>query len=86
MRTLHPIGNRLVASIRKPMERTQGGIIMTATAQHETEAIVVESNIEDICSGDVIVFFPDSGVLVDIDGEKFLILNDKEVLGCIHGS
>jgi co-chaperonin GroES (HSP10) len=85
MRTLHPVGNRLVASIRTPQETTQGGIILTAARQQETEAIVVESNIEEIVSGDVIVFFPDSGVVVDIDGIKFVILNDKEVLGVIHG-
>ena len=86
MRTVIPYANRVVTKLRVPPEVTAGGIILTQKSQQSTEAIVVESGIEDIVQGDVLIFYPGSGVEISVDGEHYLILNDKEIMAVVHGS
>lgn len=85
MRTVLPYGQRVVAKLRVPPEQTAGGIFIAQTSQQATEAIVVESGIEDIVAGDTLVFYPESGVSINVDGESYLVLNDKEILAVLHG-
>jgi co-chaperonin GroES (HSP10) len=85
VRTIEPFGPRVYAKLRVPPEQTSGGIILTATRQPAMEAIVGDSNIEGICSGDVVVFIPESGYVINVDGDEFIILNDKEILAVLRG-
>ena len=83
MRRVVPVGERVIVKLRKAVERTQGGIILAESAQNPTEAIVIDSGIEHISIGDVVVFVPDSGFGIAVDGESYLVLHEKEILALI---
>lgn len=83
MRKIIPVENKVVVHIRKPVDRTVGGIILTEASQHSTEGIVVASGVKGIESGDVVLFIPEGGFRIAVDGKEFLVLHDKEVLAIL---
>ena len=86
MRSVVPYGPRVVAKLRVPPETTAGGIIITQSAQQATEAIVIDSRCEDIVAGDVLIFIPDSGIRINVDGDEYIVLHEKEILAVVHGT
>ena len=83
MHRVVPFGERIVVKLRKPVERTAGGIILAESARQPTEGIVVDSAIEHISIGDVVVYIPDGGFNIVVDGESYLVLHDKEILAIL---
>lgn len=92
---LKPIGERILAKRMLTESKTKGGILLPDELKEKShEAIVVAvgdgymtdhgEKIElEIKVGDKIMFSKNSGTQIIIDGEEYLIFEEKEVLGII---
>ena len=84
--TIKPIGKRILIKPIKEEERTKGGIYIPETAKEKKmQGIVVEvGTIDDkefpIIKGDIILYAGYSSEELEMDGEKYLILESKDVV------
>jgi len=88
---IKPIGKRVLIKPVKEEERTKGGIYIPDSAKEKKkQGIVVEvGTVEDkefpIHKGDVILYSGYSSEELEFDGEKYLILESKDVIAKIEG-
>jgi len=88
---IKPIGERVLIKPQKEEEKTKGGIYIPDTAKEsKKEGIVIEVGIgkEDkplpLKKGDKILYGGYSSDEFEIDGEKYVILEFKDVLAKIE--
>ncbi|KCZ71002.1 Co-chaperonin GroES [Candidatus Methanoperedens nitroreducens] len=87
---IKPIGKRVLIKPVKEKERTKGGIYIPETAKEKRkQGIVVElGTIEEkefpISKGDVILYTGYSSEELEVDGEKYLILDSKDIIAKIE--
>ena len=90
---LKPLRDRVVVKPHKAEEKTAGGIILPETSTKDNpkdgEVIAVgtgrrsdkgESVALEVKQGDSIVFSEYAGTEVKIDGEKYLIMREEDIL------
>jgi len=88
---IKPIGKRVLIKPVKEEERTKSGIYIPESAKEKKkQGIVVEvGTVEDkefpIKKGDVILYAGYSSEELEFDGEKYLILESKDVIAKIEG-
>ena len=88
---IKPIGKRVLIKTVKEEERTKGGIYIPESAKEKKkQGIVVEvGNVEEkefpIKKGDVILYSGYSSEEIEFDGEKYLIIESKDVIAKIEG-
>ena len=88
---IKPIGKRVLIQPVKEEERTKGGIYIPESAKEKKkQGVVVEvGTIEEkefpIKKGDVILYAGYSSEELELDGEKYLILESKDVIAKIEG-
>jgi len=88
---IKPLGKRVLIKPVKEEERTKSGIYIPESAKEKKkQGIVVEvGTVEDkefpIKKGDVILYTGYSSEELEFDGEKYLILESKDVIAKIEG-
>ncbi|MCZ7356169.1 MAG: co-chaperone GroES [Candidatus Methanoperedens sp.] len=88
---IKPIGKRVLIKPMKEEEKTKGGIFIPETAKEKKkQGIVVElGTVEEkefpIKKGDIILYAGYSSEEMEVDGEKYLILDTKDVIAKIEG-
>lgn len=88
---IKPLGKRVLIKPVKEEERTRGGIYIPETAKEKRkQGIVVEvGNIDEkelpIKEGDTILYTGYSSEELEIDNEKYLILDAKDIIAKIEG-
>jgi chaperonin GroES len=88
---IKPIGKRVLIKPVKEEERTKSGIYIPESAKEKKkQGIVVEIGTVDdkefpIKKGDVILYSGYSSEELEFDGEKYLILESKDVIAKIEG-
>ncbi len=86
---IKPLGKRVLIKPVKEAERTASGIYIPETAKEKKkQGIVVElGNVEEkelpVKKGDTILYAGYSSEELEVDGEKYLILDIKDVLAKI---
>ncbi len=86
---IKPLGKRVLIKPVKEAERTASGIYIPETAKEKKkQGIVVElGNVEEkelpVKKGDTILYAGYSSEELEVDGEKFLILDIKDVIAKI---
>jgi chaperonin GroES len=86
---IKPLGKRVLIKPVKEAERTASGIYIPETAKEKKkQGIVVElGNIEEkelpVKKGDTILYAGYSSEELEVDGEKYLILDIKDVIAKI---
>lgn len=92
---IRPLGDRVVVKVIR-QEKTAGGIVLPETAQEKPqlgEVIAVgpgrldEKGSRmpmDVKKGDRILFAKYAGTEVKLDGEEYLLLSEKDVLGIVE--
>ena len=78
--------DRLLVSLRKEDgdRRSSGGILIPATAQVAkrlvwAEVVALGANIRTVQSGDTVLFSPEDRYEVEVRGEDFLILRERDI-------
>ncbi len=88
---IKPLGKRVLIKPVKEEEKTRGGIYIPETAKEKRkQGIVVEiGNIEEkelpVKKGDMILYTGYSSEELEIAGEKYLILDAKDIIAKIEG-
>ncbi|GFZ27313.1 co-chaperone GroES [Lactobacillus corticis] len=92
---LQPIGDRVVVKVKKEEEETVGGIVLASNAkekptQGEVVAVGAGAYAENgdklpmtVKTGDVVLYDKYSGTNVTYEGEKYLVLHEKDILAII---
>src|SRR5271169_1102448 len=96
MKSIRPLGDRVLIKRIQEEEKTKGGIIIPDTAKEKPqEGLVVavgkgktteEGKViaPDVKKGDRILFGKYSGTEVKIEGEEHLILREDEIVGVLE--
>lgn len=75
----------LVAPPADAERRSKGGILIPATAQSVErkgiwgEAVDVGPNVRNVQPGDEVLYLPGDAIEVDIQGEAFLIVRERDI-------
>ncbi len=92
---IQPLGDRIVVKVREQVEKTHAGIYVPDTAKdrpQEAEVLAVGPGARnskgeripmDVQVGDVVIFSKYGGAEVKNDGEEFMILSERDILGIL---
>jgi len=95
MSQIRPLGDRVVVKIVK-QDKTAGGIVLPETAQEKPQLGEViaagPGKLDekgnrlpmDVKKGDKILFAKYAGTEVKLDGDEYLLLSEKDVLGIVE--
>ena len=80
------LGERVLVKAVVEEKKTASGIIIPDNAKekpNKAEVVAVSSEVETVKLGDTVVFGKYAGTEIAIDGDAFLILEKKDILGII---
>lgn len=92
---LEPIGDRVIVKVKEEGEKTVGGIVLASNAKEkptEGEVVAVGNGAYaengdklpmTVKKGDVVLYDKYSGTNVKYDGEKYLVLHEKDILAIV---
>lgn len=92
---IRPLGDRVVVKVVKE-EKTAGGLVLPDTAQEKPQTGEVLSvgpgktldngtrTAVDVTVGDKVLFAKYSGTEVKLDGETYLLIAEKDILGVVQ--
>ena len=92
---IRPLGDRVVVKVVKE-EKTAGGLVLPDTAQEKPQTGEVLSvgpgkvldngsrAAMDVKAGDKVLFAKYSGTEVKLDGETYLLIAEKDILGIVE--
>ncbi len=95
MAKIVPIGDRIVVKLEENEEKTKSGIVLPDTAKEKPQkgkVVAVGSGrlldngkkVElEVKVGDTVVFSKYAGTEIKLDGEKYLILSESDVLAIL---
>jgi chaperonin GroES len=79
-------GDRLLVRLPEEGERrSKGGLLIPATAASNvkrcvwSEVVLVGPDVRNVRSGDKVLFLPQTGLEVDVRGETYLLLRERDV-------
>lgn len=90
---IKPLGDRIVLSIDQPEEEKVGGILIANNAKEKpvTGSVIAVSTVtigdaeapKSVKVGDKVMFDKYAGSQATIDGEDYLIVHEKDILGVL---
>ena len=92
---IQPLGDRIVVKVREQVEKTRAGIYVPDTAKdrpQEAEVLAVGPGARnskgeripmDVQVGDVVIFSKYGGAEVKNEGEEYMILSERDILGIV---
>ncbi|MBR3648541.1 MAG: co-chaperone GroES [Paludibacteraceae bacterium] len=90
MEKFKPLADRVLIKAAAAEEKTVGGIIIPDSAKEKPlrgEVIAVGGGTKDeamvLKQGDVVLYGKYAGTEVELDGEKYLIMRQSDVLGIV---
>ena len=81
---LQPLKDRVVIKMEESKEATQGGIILPDAAQKKPQrgtVIAIGKDVDELQVKDIVYVAEQSGVEVEVDGEKYVLMMEQNVLG-----
>jgi len=96
MKSIRPLGDRVLVKRIQEEEKTKGGIIIPDTAKEKPQEgqvvavgkgkVTEEGKVipPDVKKGDRILFGKYSGTEIKIEGEEHLILREDEIVGVLE--
>ncbi len=92
---IRPLGDRVVVKALDAEEKTKGGIILPDSAKEKQQkgkvlavgnGRILDNGTRvplDIREGDTVLYSKYGGTEVKIDGETYLIVNERDILGVV---
>ncbi|MBZ7949396.1 co-chaperone GroES [Campylobacter molothri] len=81
-----PLGKRVLIKRVEETKTTSSGIIIPDNAKEKPlmgEVIAVSKEINDVLSGDKIMFSKYGGTEIKLDNDEYLVLNIDDILGIL---
>ncbi len=91
MINIEPLGARVLVKTLEQESMTASGIVLPDTAKEKPQQGIVEAvgteedMMTDLQVGDKVLFAKYSGTEIKQDGDKFLLLNEDDILARING-
>ena len=85
--TVKPLGERVLVKADKVEEKTASGLFIPQTSQEKTQfamVVSVGSDVKSVKAGEKILHDKYAGTVLKLDGEDYLILNQKDILAVIE--
>lgn len=85
--TVKPLGERVLVKADKVEEKTASGLFIPQTSQEKTQfamVVSVGSDVKSVKAGEKILHDKYAGTALKLDGEDYLILNQKDILAVIE--
>ncbi len=82
-----PLGKRVLIERLEEATTTASGIIIPDNAKEKPlngKVIAVSKEIEEIAVGDTVVFGKYAGSELTLDNNKYLVMEDKDILGILN--
>jgi chaperonin GroES len=92
---IRPLGDRIVVKALEAEVTTKGGIILPDTAKEKPQkgkvlsvgtGRILDNGTRvplDVREGDIIIFSKYGGTEIKIDGEEYLIVSERDILGVV---
>ena len=83
--SLKPLGDRVVAVIEKPLEKTKSGILLGEAKEKPAYAVIesVGPEVKSVKRGDKIVYKEYSTTELSVEGKDYIILKEEDVLATL---
>lgn len=83
---LKPLGDRIVAKVEKPLEKTKSGLYLGEAKEKPAYAVVesVGPDVKTVKTGDKIVYKEYSTTEIKIDEADYIIVKEEDVLATIN--
>jgi chaperonin GroES len=87
VRTVSPLGDRVLVKVVEPEVQTTSGILLPTSAQKRpTQGDIVSAGTKaDVSSGDRVVYSKYAGTEVEVQGAAHIILKEDDVIGVLSG-
>lgn len=89
--TIKPLGNRIAVKKVQTSDQTQSGIILPKTVEENTaiaEVVAIGNGTKDepmlLSVGEQIIYFKSSGIEIELESEKYIILDQLQALAIIN--
>ena len=83
--TLNPLKDHVVAKKQQPEEKTKSGILLGA-AKETPAYLIIESvgpDVKSVKKGDKIIVKDYTGTEIELDGTKYSIIEEKDILATL---
>jgi chaperonin GroES len=83
---LNPLTNHVVAKLETPAKKTASGLLLPDTNKETTAYATVESvgpEVKTVKVGDKIIYKEYSTTNVDLENEKYIIVEEKDILATL---
>ncbi len=92
---IRPLGDRVVVKALEAEEKTKGGIILPDSAKEKQQrgqvlavgnGRILDNGTRvplDVREGDTVIYSKYGGTEVKINGENYLIVNERDILGVV---
>ena len=80
---MYTIKDKILVKVKEVENKTASGLIIPDSAKgkpHQGVILSVGKEVEDLKKDDIILFNKYSGVEIEIEGEKYLVLKDTDIL------
>ena len=84
---LKPLGDRVVAVTEKAADKTASGIFLPTENREKSSVAIIESvgdKVKNVKKGDKVVFREYAATEVKIDGEKFMVVKEEDILAKVE--
>jgi len=85
---IKPLGERILVKTEEKVEKTKGGIYIPDTAKEKPQEgkIVAVGKLKEseLKVGDTVIFESFAGNEIEVEGKKYLIMNEKDVLAKVE--
>jgi chaperonin GroES len=82
-----PLGDRVLVKVKEPETTTASGIILPDNASKEkptqAEVLAIGDFVKNIEIGNTVVYGRYAGTELSLDGDDYLVLEGKDILGVI---
>ena len=89
--TIKPLADRVLIRRLEAEEKTQGGILLTSSAQEKpqmAEVVAVGPGTEEIKMevkvGDKVIFSKYAGNEIKVEGEELILMSQKDILAVVE--
>lgn len=82
-----PLNERVVLKMKEQEELTAGGLFLPNTAKEKpefAEVIAVDTGIEKVKKGDLVLISKYSGTEVKLEGVEYIIVKEEDILAKIE--
>lgn len=77
---LMPVGKRIIV---KPVEHTQGTLILTKQAPSQYEVVMASADVESVKPRDIVYIESHHGVKIEHEKEAFIVISEGSILAKI---